>query len=191
MDRECPTSLQTLLATERSHGRFTLRDVKYAIDSLGFGVNNALRVEYDDSVDDEFLISAWRHALRESWSDPNGYKRNEINDSFRYIAMFRHSAKLVKMSEDEAANGMTPDRAYQTLEIPQGVDDEMLITIYNMRVSVFIKFEMAQHSCLNRWKTSHHHLTECGRPCGSLLNSNRANGYRLSSTPELIVSQQL
>lgn len=134
--RECPSSLQGLVVHERSHGRFTIADVKQAIANLGFGADNALRVDYDDDVDDEFLISAWRDALRRSWTDPNVLRRAEINDSFRYIAMYRHSPKLVQLVEDEATYGMTPDKAYQTLEVPLGVDEEMLITVYNMRVGL-------------------------------------------------------
>lgn len=118
-----------------------MNDLKTAFETLGFGAENSLRVDYGDDVDDEFLTHAWRDALRQSWSNSNVCRRNEVNEAFRNIAMFRHSKKLVKLSEDEAMYGMTPEKAYQTLEVPQGVDDEMLITIYNMRVSLLHRCE--------------------------------------------------
>ncbi|KAI5119718.1 hypothetical protein M0805_001432 [Coniferiporia weirii] len=131
----CPTELETLLVSEQSRGRFTEEDVLTAIRNLGFGADNALRVDYDDDVDDAFIKSAWRDAVRRSWTDPDGAsKRNDINGAFRILAEYRHNPELVRAWEEEVANGMTPDRAYSTLEVPMGVDEEMLITVYNMRV---------------------------------------------------------
>lgn len=138
---QCPSSLETLLVAEKSRGRFTSADVQNAIRTLGFGANNDLRVDYDEDVDDNFLLSAWRDALRRSWRDPDGAsRRRDLNDAFRILAENRRSAELIKAFEDEQLHGMTPEKAYDTLEVPMGVDEEMLITVYNMRVTTVPKF---------------------------------------------------
>ncbi|OCB86190.1 cysteine proteinase [Sanghuangporus baumii] len=132
---QCPSSLETLLVAEKSRGRFTFADVQTAIRTLGFGTDNDLRVDYDEDVDDHFLLSAWRDALRRSWRDPDGAsKRRDLNEAFRILAENRRSADLIKAFEEEQLHGMTPEKAYDTLEVPMGVDEEMLITVYNMRV---------------------------------------------------------
>ncbi|EJD03499.1 cysteine proteinase [Fomitiporia mediterranea MF3/22] len=132
---QSPSSLETLLASERSRGRFTVSDVQTAIRTLGFGADNDLRVDYDEDVDEHFLQSAWRDAVRRSWREHDGAsRRRDLNEAFRILAESRRSLELVKAFEDDQINGMTPDKAYSTLEVPMGVDEEMLITVYNMRV---------------------------------------------------------
>ncbi|KAH8119745.1 cysteine proteinase [Phellopilus nigrolimitatus] len=131
----CPAALETLVGAERSRGRFTTADVHASIRELGFGVDNELRVDYDNDVDDAFIRSAWRDAVRRSWTDADGAsKRRDVNEAFRVIAESRRSVDLVRAWDDEETYGMTPDRAYSTLEVPMGVDEDMLITVYNMRV---------------------------------------------------------
>ena len=68
--------------------------------------------------------------------DPDGAAlRNELNDAARQIGEVRGSATLLKTLQDEIAVGMTPDKAFSTLEVPSEVDDDMLLTVYSMRVS--------------------------------------------------------
>jgi ubiquitin carboxyl-terminal hydrolase 25 len=133
---ECPNSLETLIGSERSRGRFTTQDVQTAIHLLGFGSDNDLRVDYDDDVDENFIKCAWRDALKRSWKEvESASRRRDLNEAFRIVAENRRSVALIKEYEEEQANGMTPDKAYNTLEIPMGVEEDMLITVYNMRVS--------------------------------------------------------
>ena len=128
--------LENLIVTERSRGRFAAEDFNIAVRMLGFGSDNCLKVDYDEDVDDEFLQRAWKDVIRRSWNDPNHATiRRDMNDAFRIIAEWRHSSQLMKALNDELTNGMTPEKAYNTLEVPIGVDEEMLITVYNMRVS--------------------------------------------------------
>jgi hypothetical protein len=47
----------------------------------------------------------------------------------------RGSQALWKRWEQAKDGGMTPERAYTTLEVPSEIDDGMLITIFSMRVS--------------------------------------------------------
>lgn len=128
-------NLDALLATERSRGRFTSEDVQSAIRILGFGSENELRLDYDDDVDEEFILNAWRSAVRRSWKEIEGAsRRRDLNEAFRIVAESRRSLSLIKEYEEDQLHGMTPDQAYSTLEIPMGVEEDMLLTVYSMRV---------------------------------------------------------
>jgi len=133
----CPTQLQELLVMEQSRGRFTLEDVSTSATTLGFGVDNVLAVEYDEEIPDEFVENAWRDCVKRSWRDQtHGAETQRLaNESLRILAESRNSTKLRNSWEVGKNKFMNPDRAYDTLEIPKEVEDHMLITVYNMRVS--------------------------------------------------------
>lgn len=132
---DCPPELEDLLVEEQSRGRFSKTDLDDAIKTLGFGADNELKLEFEDDLDDNFIARAWKDSLRRSWRDPNGpVKRRELNDAFRIVAEARRSRELWKMWDDENTRGMSPEKAYSTLEVPMEVDEEMLITVYGMRV---------------------------------------------------------
>lgn len=136
-----PSDLDTLVASEHSRGRFTMTEFDDAKALLGFGSDNWLRLDYDEDVEDEFIRRAWRDAIRRSWNESDGStKRRELNDAIKILAEGRNSLELAKAWNDEVTNGMTPDRAYSTLGVPEGVDEEMLITVYNMRVRLICMF---------------------------------------------------
>ena len=135
---ECPTELETFVVAESSRGRFTTSDFMQATRTLGFGADNKLRVDFEDDVEPDFIVRAWRDAIRRSWDEPDGNtQRREVSDAFRIVAEARGSRELWDMWNEENTYGMTPERAYSTLEVPQGVDEEMLITVYGMRVRSF------------------------------------------------------
>ncbi|CAL1693817.1 unnamed protein product [Somion occarium] len=127
--------LQTLIAAERSRGRFTESDIKLATHYLGFGKENELGVELDDEVDDDFILNAWKNGLKRSWREDGGgaERRTDLNDSFKIISDVRGGEKLRNAYKWEK-NTMSPDAAYATLEVPKEVDETMLITVYSMRV---------------------------------------------------------
>ncbi|KAF8641193.1 hypothetical protein AX17_000828 [Amanita inopinata Kibby_2008] len=132
----CPASLQDLMVMERSRDRFVAEDIISAAETLGFGVNGPLRVEYDETdVPDEFIESAWRECIKRSWRDPAGSTlQREATDAFRILAESRGSTRLRQAWESSKSNLMTPERAYSTLEIPKDVDENMLITVFTMRL---------------------------------------------------------
>lgn len=137
----CPPEISELVATERSRSRFTIDDLQQATKILGFGIDNDLKVEFEDDVPNSFIERAWRDAIRRSWTNPDGAtKRRDLNEAFRIIAESRGDREMHDLWRHELASGMTPEKAYQTLEVPQGMDDEMLITIYNMRVCALTHF---------------------------------------------------
>ncbi|KAG6836077.1 hypothetical protein H0H93_011620 [Arthromyces matolae] len=133
---DCPQLLPEILATERSRDRFTAEDVLQAASTLGFGENNVLGVEYNEmDVPEPFLENAWRDCLKRSWRDPlaGAETLRSANDAFRILAEARGSETLRRIWESGKNKVMTPEKAYDTLEVPKDVDEFMLITVYNMR----------------------------------------------------------
>ncbi|PPQ64283.1 hypothetical protein CVT26_002166 [Gymnopilus dilepis] len=132
----CPPEVMTLVGLEQSRNRFALEDVSTAAITLGFGSENVLHVDYDDEIPDEFVENAWRECIKRSWRDPqNGSETHRLsNDAFRILAETRGSTRLRRAWEAGKNKYMNPDRAYDTLEIPKDVDDNMLITVYQMRL---------------------------------------------------------
>jgi ubiquitin carboxyl-terminal hydrolase 25/28 len=132
----CPPQLQELLAMERSRERFTSEDIATAATTLGFGIGNVLDVVYGEGVGDQFVENAWKESAKRSWRDlehgSDTYRL--VNEAFRILAESRGSIKLRKIFENGKHKYMTPDQAYDTLEVPKEVDDFMLIIVYNMRV---------------------------------------------------------
>jgi ubiquitin carboxyl-terminal hydrolase 25/28 len=136
MTDEPSQTLQSFIFDERERGRFTHENFQETPPILGFGVHGALAVEYDDDVPDDFVENAWRDAIRRAWREGgDGQRISNANDAFRRIAEMRGSEALWKKWEQAKDGGMTPERAYSTLEVPAEIDDGMLITIFSMRVS--------------------------------------------------------
>ncbi|GLB43607.1 putative peptidase C19 family protein [Lyophyllum shimeji] len=133
----CPQLLPEILATERSRDRFTAEDLQRAAQILGFGPEGPLGVDYDETdVEESFLESAWRECIKRSWRDPERGSEllRSANEAFRMLAEARGSESLRRVWETGKDRVMTPEKAYDTLEVPKDVDDFMLITVYNMRM---------------------------------------------------------
>ncbi|KAI0686832.1 cysteine proteinase [Cytidiella melzeri] len=128
-------SLEMLVAEERSRHRFTFADYNRAVSLLGFGKDNILHVELEDDVPTKFIIQAWKDAVKRSWHEVDGVQlRTDLNDAFKIVADMRQSSKLRKAWEQEKVSIISPDAAYSTLDVPHETDEEMLVTIFNMRV---------------------------------------------------------
>ena len=149
MTNEPSQVLQSFVLDERERGRFTNEDYQDAPPVLGFGIHGTLGVEYDDDVPDEFVENAWREAIRRTWRDGgNGQQITCANDAFRRIAEMRASEALWRKWEQAKDGGMTPERAYSTLEVPAEIDDGMLITIFSMRVRTSLYFQCEESRVL-------------------------------------------
>lgn len=137
MNEDTPMDLQNLVLEERTRNRFTRDDFLKAVSMLGFGHDGPLRVDFDESVEEEFIISAWRDGIRRSWKDEvNGSAtRRELNDALRVIADVRGSAEIYRIWEREKGSIMTVDTAYSTLGVSKEMDENTLITVFDMRVS--------------------------------------------------------
>lgn len=122
---------------EQSRNRFTLQDIHTAAYNLGFGSENALRLDYDNDIEDDFVENAWRDIIKRSNRDPDnaGEIHRRANESLRILAESRNSVRLIDALEKEK-NKMTPKQAYETLEVPPDTEDSILITVFNMRVSL-------------------------------------------------------
>jgi ubiquitin carboxyl-terminal hydrolase 25/28 len=141
MTDEPSHTLQAFIFEERERGRFTIENFQEMPPILGFGIQGTLGVEYDDEVPDKFVEDAWRDAILRSWREGGeGQRISSANDAFRRIAEMRGSEALWKKWEQAKDGGMTPERAYSTLEVPAEIDDGMLITIFSMRVSTSFVF---------------------------------------------------
>ena len=150
--------LQSFVFDERERGRFTREDFLEAPAILGFGPHGTLGVDYDYDVPDDFVVNAWREAVRRAWREGTGAAGGDgmrltlANDAFRRIAEVRGSEALWKMWEQAKDGGMTPERAYATLEVPSEIEDGMLITVFSMRVTLFFFSHPSQWGVLlNAW----------------------------------------
>ncbi|KAF5385340.1 hypothetical protein D9615_001037 [Tricholomella constricta] len=133
----CPQSLPEILATERSRDRFTTEDLQQAAATLGFGPEGPLGVDYDEAdVPESFVEEAWKECIKKSWRDPEHGSEllRAASEAFRMLAEARGSESLRRVWESSKDRIMTPEKAYDTLEVPKDVDDFMLITVYNMRM---------------------------------------------------------
>ena len=133
--------LEMLISEEKSRGRWTKDDLKRGVLVLGFGRDNALGVELDDEVDEEFILRAWRDGRKRSWRElegsAGGEKRAELNDALKMLAEARGSQRLMDAWKFDKNSGMSPDAAFSTLEVPKDVDEDMLLTVYSFRVRSF------------------------------------------------------
>ncbi len=128
--------LQSFIVQEKERYRFTIDEhTKYA-RMLGFGRDNDLGVELDEDVDEEFIARAWRSARQRAWmvTGDASQKRAQLNDALKVVAEHRGSVALMKVWSEEKGSGMSPETAYQTLDVPRDVDETMLLTVYSMRV---------------------------------------------------------
>ncbi|GJJ13561.1 hypothetical protein Clacol_007816 [Clathrus columnatus] len=126
--------LETLYTTELDRGRWVPSELVQAADALGFGRTNDLKVDLDES-EDEFVWRAWELLMTQAWKEPDGgaAHRKTLTRYLHIIAEARKSKFLKQKASDSIAE-LTPERAYGTLEVPQYVDEEMLIAVYKMRV---------------------------------------------------------
>lgn len=128
--------LQNLLISENMRDRFTSEDIDKAAAILGFGVTGDLGVELEDDVEDEFIENAWKEVVKKSWKDEehgNDLQR-KANDALRVVAEAKGRYNLRQKWQTKKNSMMSPYRAYKLLEVPGNVDDNMLITVFSIRV---------------------------------------------------------
>jgi len=169
--------LQNLVLEERTRNRFTHDDLLKAASTLGFGHDGPLRVDFDESVEEDFIISAWRDGIRRSWKDEtNGSAtRRELNDALRVIADARESIEMHRIWEHEKGSIMTVDTAYSTLGVSKEMDENTLITVFDMRVSEVLSRFFSDYSHFQRLKNRPIRSTNCARRCRLSQKLHKAN----------------
>ncbi|KAK7063918.1 USP domain-containing protein [Favolaschia claudopus] len=111
--------LVQLLDSEQERGRFSIENLNGAANILGFGPDGPLK-----------------ECVKRSWRDLEGGSRlqTDATKALKIIADSRGSHSLQKVWEHGKRGIMSPERAYDTLEVPKDVDEEMLITVFTMRI---------------------------------------------------------
>ena len=109
MNESIPMDLKNLILNESARNRFTEDDFQKAAILLGFGSFGPLRIGLDETVEEEFIISAWRGGVRRSWEDQiNGSAtRQNLNIALRVIAEVCGSAKMHNVWEHEVGEILT------------------------------------------------------------------------------------
>jgi ubiquitin carboxyl-terminal hydrolase 25/28 len=133
---EAPQELQDLIIAERSRNRYTGEDLQSAARIFGFGADGPLGIEFEPDLDEDFIANAWRDTVKRAWKDSEHGSQLllEAKEALRVLADARGSVKLRQMWSDAQANTLTPDRAYEMLEVPKEVDEAMLLTVFSFRV---------------------------------------------------------
>lgn len=145
-------SLQIMYTSERSKNRWTPHEFDEACSELRFGMDNDLKLDIED-VEPDFVGKAYTDAVARtygtahtmnaaSWINTtsvdavNERKRKSLRDALRIVAEGLGDAQLYELWKRSGQYGfMDPNKAYLTLDVPAETTDEMLMTVYQMRVS--------------------------------------------------------
>lgn len=112
-----------------------MQQIAVAADSLGFGENRQLKVEWSSDIDDDYLMSAWKDAMRRAWDDPptSKQRRAELTAAALVLAEQRESRTIIQQLRTYSLD-MDPEQAYRVLEVPKDVEEGMLLMVYQLRV---------------------------------------------------------
>ncbi|CDK29465.1 unnamed protein product [Kuraishia capsulata CBS 1993] len=126
-DRSSPT-LWTELATQKSLGVVGFAELRSCYDLFNIDVDNS---KVFSTVDDNYLIKAYRYAL--AYSD--GTNPSMYWDAMLKIALDRGSRYLEIFLKTEPVADV--ERAYSTLEITDSVEDDIVVTAYEIKKDDF------------------------------------------------------
>lgn len=145
-------SLQILVSQEESRGRWSSDDLTRAAIVLGYMSEDEIAIGSGIS-----LPSNFRESLRDAWlvrvKEVNAElsdnrltrqfaedRKRELKEAFRILAEYSGSPEMVSEFQQTMrmyGNGMVDVQdAYNALEVPKELDEDMVVTIYNMRVCV-------------------------------------------------------
>jgi hypothetical protein len=129
-------ALENLIAQETSKGRWRDWDLQLAAETLGFGSGGVAGLEYvPEETDDDYILAAFQSALNAAGND--SLKRSKVKDSLKILGESRGSHKIIKHYDQvTSANYMDIDEAYRILDVTKDVDDDTLVVVYQVRVSI-------------------------------------------------------
>lgn len=143
--------LRDLVVMERSKDRWTPGEYEDALKLLQFGDDSPLLLDIFEA-DAAFLENAYKTLLYETWR-PSTSIPLTWNDDVKMKMEPTERRQILKSAVRIAAEGtgreefyqvwkrisepwssMDPEKAYSTLGIPNDTSEEMLLTVYNLRV---------------------------------------------------------
>jgi ubiquitin carboxyl-terminal hydrolase 25/28 len=152
--------LRELIVMERSRDRWTPKEYNDALDTLQLGEDSPLLLGIFET-DATFLENAYKQLLYETWRPPTaapsswseqvkmkmepGERRQVLKNAVRIAAegTGREEFYQVWKKISEPWSSMDPEKAYTTLGVPKDTTEDMLLTVYNLRVrskSTFVHF---------------------------------------------------
>jgi ubiquitin carboxyl-terminal hydrolase 25 len=156
-------SLQIMYTSERSKNRWSPGEFDAACSELGFGMDNDLKLDIED-VEPDFVGKAYTDAVARTYSAAhtmsvtswmntsidaiNDEKRKTLRDALRVIAEGLGDVQLYELWKKAGQYGfMDPNKAYITLDVPAETTDEMLMMVYQMRVSEAVRLSFGILAC--------------------------------------------
>jgi ubiquitin carboxyl-terminal hydrolase 25/28 len=135
MNEDTLADLQTLVLEERM--RFMRDDFLKAVGGLDFGPNCPLGVDFDESVEAEFIINAWRDGVRRSWDNEMNslVTRREPNNALRVTADVSGDKETRRVWGCKRGSIMTVGTVYSTPGVSRDVDESTIITAPDIQVS--------------------------------------------------------
>lgn len=131
--------LQALVLEERARGRFSTEDLERHVRALGFGEHEGAWLEYEPGGDDRVVEEAYRFMSRAAWAEDGAgeERQRELDEALGVLAQARGSRALWERwrAQGEGGGRMGPAKAYQTLEIAQDTDEDMILMVFSLRVS--------------------------------------------------------
>ncbi|PVG00890.1 cysteine proteinase [Serendipita vermifera] len=143
--------LRELIVMERSKDRWVPNEFMEALSLLQFGEDLPLMIDIFDA-DAEYLENSYKSLLHETWRPSTGTtptwhseshsklgpdeRRQQLKMAVRMIAegTGREEFYEVYKKITQPWASMDPDKAYSVLCVPKDTPDEMVLTVYNLRV---------------------------------------------------------
>jgi ubiquitin carboxyl-terminal hydrolase 25/28 len=147
--------LRELFIIERSKGRWVPSEYDEALNVLQLDEGSPLLLDIYEA-DAGFLESAYKQQLLETWKptivvsndwsedvkrgmEPNE-RRQQLREAVRIAAEGTGREELFQVFKkiSEAWSTMDPDRAYAALSVPKDTTDDMLLTVFSLRVNLWL-----------------------------------------------------
>lgn len=144
--------IRELYTIERSKERWVPGEFEEALNILQLGEDSPLLVDIYDT-DPGFLENTYKQQLLETWKptivisndwnedvkrgmEPNE-RRQQLKEAVRIAAEGTGRDDLYQVFKkiSEPWSSMDPDRAYTALSVPKETSDDMLLTVFSLRVS--------------------------------------------------------
>lgn len=143
--------LSNLVGIEISRGVWTVETLRECAVLLGLAQQSeegVVGVLFGDDPDPAIIRDAWLKKVKDLNADfaagrvrdkeALGQRKHELKEAYRIVSEGTGKAQVVAAYEDaiKLYGSMDITEAYQTLEVPAELDDEMIVTIFAMRVRI-------------------------------------------------------